>query len=136
MALIIDSSVFIDAERRHLDLADIVSSLPLDELLAIAAISVAELMVGAHLGSPRSRRREREEFVQKVVEALPVLPFDLQVAAKYAETWATLRRQGLTVAPHDLMIGSTALHHGYGVLTHNLRDFERIPGLRVHSANS
>jgi predicted nucleic acid-binding protein len=42
-----------------------------------------------------------------------------------------LRRAGNLIAPHDLMIGATALLHGYDVLTHNVRDFDRLPGLKV-----
>jgi len=41
---------------------------------------------------------------------------------------------GGTAGPLDLMIGATALAHGYAVLTDNLRDFRRIPGLVVEKA--
>ena len=38
---------------------------------------------------------------------------------------------GQTTGAHDLLIAATALAHGYGVMTDNIRDFERVPGLEV-----
>ena len=38
---------------------------------------------------------------------------------------------GMPVSAHDLQIAATAIAVDFDVFTHNLRDFERIPGLRV-----
>jgi predicted nucleic acid-binding protein len=123
--------VFIEAERRGLELSAIVKSVPEEEQLAVPAIVIAEFLVGVHLGDPLNRRLEREEFVNRILEESPVLDFDTGVAFVYSQLWAGLRRTGNSVAPHDLMIGATALQHGCRVLTHNLRDFNRIPGVQV-----
>jgi tRNA(fMet)-specific endonuclease VapC len=131
VALIVDTSVFVEAERRGADLSEIVTLVPDDESLAVPAIVIAELLVGVHLGQPESRRREREEFIARISSQFPVLSFDVGVAAVYSELWATLRRAGGLIPPHDLMIGATALHYGAELLTHNLRDFQRIPGVQT-----
>lgn len=131
MALLVDSSVFVEAERRRLDLPAIVDLAREEEPLAISAITVAELRLGVLLGEPETRRQERETFVNRIVNDFPILGVDLAVAELYSWVWARLRREGNLIAPHDLLIGATALHHGFDVLTHNSRDFERVPGLTV-----
>ena len=131
MALLIDSSIFIEAERRQLDLPAIVELAPSGEPLAVAAVTVSELLVGVRLALPAARQVEREAFVERITEEFPILSFDLDVARVYAEVWASLRLAGNVIPPHDLMIGATALTNGFDVLTHNVRDFSRIPGLRV-----
>ena len=44
-----------------------------------------------------------------------------------------MKKRGLVIATADLLIGVTALHHGYAVGTRNLRHFGMIPGLKVLS---
>ena len=58
-------------------------------------------------------------------------PFDLRVARVHARRWAELAAAGQITGPHDLIIGATALTHGYDVLTLNLREFRQVPGLIV-----
>jgi tRNA(fMet)-specific endonuclease VapC len=89
------------------------------------------MLVGVHLAAPSPERDYRQSFIERVIDRFEILDFDLPVARFYARVWSDLRRQGNVIAPHDLMIGSTALFHGYDVLTHNVRDFDRISGLRI-----
>jgi len=131
VAILIDSTVFIEAERRRLPVANVLVLTPDDEPVALAAITVSELLLGVHLGAPTEQRRFREEYIEDVIAHVTLLDFDLEVARVYADVWARLRLRGNMIAPHDLMIGSTALAHGFDVLTHNMRDFSRIPGLEV-----
>jgi tRNA(fMet)-specific endonuclease VapC len=48
---------------------------------------------------------------------------------------ARLTRTGQPIGQSDLMIAATAVAHNYGVVTHNVRHFERVPGLSVLSAD-
>jgi len=73
----------------------------------------------------------RQAFVEKVIEAIPVFPFDVGVARIYARVWASLVRRGFNVGSHDLIIAATALSLDYTVVTANKRDFEKIEGLRL-----
>ena len=61
----------------------------------------------------------------------PILPFDTSVARTYARLWAALARKGLTVGAHDLIIAATAISVDYAIVTANVRDFEKIDGLRL-----
>ena len=62
---------------------------------------------------------------------MPVIPFDLPAARIHGRLLARLLDAGQAIGAYDLMIAATALTHGYDVLTLNLRDFERVPGLVV-----
>jgi predicted nucleic acid-binding protein len=69
--------------------------------------------------------------LQRVWKKLTVIPFDLPAARDYAQLTVDLRRSGQAVGAHDLQIAATALSGGFEVVTHNLRDFTRVPGLGV-----
>jgi tRNA(fMet)-specific endonuclease VapC len=56
---------------------------------------------------------------------------DEDVAEKAGEVGADLSDQGTSIATPDLLIGATALVQGFTVVTHNVKDFVVIPGLRV-----
>lgn len=73
----------------------------------------------------------RHTFVDRVLSVIPVIPFDLSSAQIYARLLVDLRNSGQTVGTHDLQIAATAMARGVEVATHNVRDFERVPGLVV-----
>ncbi len=130
MAQLIDSSVFIALERRGQGLGVLSAAAP-DEPVALATITVSELLIGVHRADTEARRVRRGAFVEAVLEVIPVLPFDILVARTHAEVWSQLTAAGRPVGAHDLIVAATALSHGYAVLTDDLRDFQRVPGLAV-----
>ncbi len=130
MAQLIDSSVFIALERRRQPPSALGAATP-DEPVALAAITAAELLAGVHRADSPERRLRRETFVEAILEVVPVLSFDLRVARTHAQIWAQLLATGQTIGAHDLLIAATALAHGYSVLTDNIREFHRVPGLEV-----
>jgi predicted nucleic acid-binding protein len=130
MAQLIDSSVFIGLERRELTPDDLVA-IGAEAPFAMSSVSASELLVGVHLATPSRRKRTRGAFVEEILTRLPILPFDLAAARTRAAIWAQLTVQGTPISRDDLMIAATALTHGFGVLTDNVRDFERVPGLVV-----
>ncbi len=69
--------------------------------------------------------------VEKVIESFPVFPFDLMVGRIYARIWAAIARMGWTVGAHDLIIAATAISLDYAVATVNIRNFEKIPGVKM-----
>jgi predicted nucleic acid-binding protein len=127
---LIDSSVLIAAERRSLELDAALAAHP-DEPVGIAAITASELLHGMQRAATRAQRHRRETFVERLLDALPVFPFDLVTARIHASLWASLAAKGVTVGAHDLLIGATAIATGYRVTTRDRRSFGRIPGLEV-----
>ena len=130
MGHLIDSSVLIGMERRGLHVADF-ARIAADEPSAIATITASELIMGVHCARRLEVSRRAEPFIERILEEIPVLAFDLAVARVHAQLWAQLKGAGRMIGPHDLLIAATASTHGYSVLTDNLRDFERVPGLLV-----
>lgn len=130
MAQLIDTSVFIELERRGEPLSTLEAAIP-GQSVALAAITASELLVGLHRATSAHRSR-REAFVATVLEQFPVLAFDLGVARIHAQLLADLAATGHRIGANDLLIAATAVAHGYDVLTDNLREFARVPGLVVH----
>lgn len=130
MAQLIDSSVFITLERRDLTIDDL-TSIGAEEPFAMSSVSASELLVGVHLAASSRRKARRQAFVEHILRNIPVLPFDLAAARTRARVWARLTVDGTPISRDDLMIAATALTYGYGVLTDNVRDFVRVPGLVV-----
>jgi tRNA(fMet)-specific endonuclease VapC len=126
----VDTSVFIELERRGLQPAGLNTAYP-DASFAMSAITASELLVGVHRANSQERRRGREASVERLLQAIQVVSLDLRVARQHAVTWALLLRTGQVIKAHDLLIAATALAHGFTVLTRDLRDFPRVPGLAV-----
>jgi tRNA(fMet)-specific endonuclease VapC len=67
------------------------------------------------------------------VARLDVLPFADKAAAHYGQLRAELERAGTPCGPHDMQIGGHARSEGLIVVTNNLREFDRMPGVRVEN---
>jgi tRNA(fMet)-specific endonuclease VapC len=70
-------------------------------------------------------------FVEGVLARLEPIPIGPEVARIHAEVWARLEVDGAIVGAHDLWIAATALAHDLTVMTSNVREFERVPGLSI-----
>jgi len=124
----VDASVLIAAERGTLDFERVLAEQG-DQEIATAAITAAELRHGVHRAPAGKVRAPREAFVERLLEHLPVLPFELVTARLHARVWAELAAKGVTVGERDLMIAATAMVRGHRVATRDGRSFPRIPGL-------
>ena len=128
MGLIIDTNVFVRAERSRASI-DFRQWEEYDEVF-ISAITCSELLVGVHKADTIERRIKRAAFVEAILEAIPVLVFDKEVARVHAQLMSTFPK-AMTVGAHDLIIGATAIKHGFPVLTANTEEFSRMAGLSV-----
>jgi len=98
MALLVDSTVLVQAERQDATL-DIVRRAAPDEKLFLAAISVSELSQGALRADTPDRQLRRESFLEYVLASLTVLPFDADTARVYARIYPSLARSGQMIGP-------------------------------------
>jgi tRNA(fMet)-specific endonuclease VapC len=128
MAVLIDTSPLIALERHGA--VDVLDALAPDEDRAISVITASELLHGVHRATG-DRAVRRRAFVEHILASIDPLPITAPVARVHAEIWAATEAAGTPVGGHDLWIAATAISHGYGLVTGNLRDFERIPGLRI-----
>lgn len=130
MARIVDTSVWIAIERRGQLDADL-ATISANEPIAIASITAAELLAGAELARTPELRRRTRSGAEDLLRRMDILPFDLEAARIYARLSGGLRAAGHSVGGFDLQIAATALAHDCSVVTLNLREFNRIPGLTV-----
>jgi tRNA(fMet)-specific endonuclease VapC len=94
--------------------------------VAISTISIAELWFGAEKSDDPDRKRAAWK---KFLEPFPVLPFDRPAAERHAQLRFLLRHE--PIGERDLLVASIASVAGLTVVTHNLAEFSRVPGLRI-----
>jgi tRNA(fMet)-specific endonuclease VapC len=130
MGVIVDSSVFIAAERGRFDLVAFLSAFA-NERFQIAAITASELLHGCERAIDPIIRERRKRFVEGILQDFAVVPFTLAEAREHARLWAALEIAGQTIGPRDQEIAATARSHGYAVATRNMREFLRVPSLKL-----
>ena len=126
----IDTSVLIALQRGQIDPARLDTEDD-DEPVAMAAISASELLHGVHRLRGAVARTRAERFVEHVLDVIPIIPFDLEIARVHARLDAELSESGVAIGDADLMIAATAVSLDYRVATRDLRSFPRIKGLDV-----
>jgi tRNA(fMet)-specific endonuclease VapC len=97
---------------------------------AISVISRGELAFGVAL-KPMSDAFMRN--FDAVLSALPVLTVPEEVSKHYGDIRAHLHKLGQPIGPNDMWIAAHARALGYTLVSHNLREFGRVPKLRVES---
>ncbi|HEY2812535.1 MAG TPA: PIN domain-containing protein [Acidimicrobiales bacterium] len=127
--LLFDTTFLIDADRGGERLDSMIAD---DDDVAIAAITVAELRVGVALSRGKARTT-RQAFVDDVLAAVPVVSYDLDVAAEHAELLVAVRKQGRPRGAHDLMIAATARATQRTVLTADSTAFADLPDVLFRS---
>lgn len=126
----IDTSVIVAIERGRLDPA-VLREEAEDEPIAIAATTASELLHGVHRLKGAVARTRAERFVERLLDAIPVVPFDIDVARVHARLDAELSASGASVGAADLMIAATAVWLDYRLATRDLRGFPKIEGLDI-----
>jgi len=101
--------------------------------VAIAAVTIAELLVGVELAD-RRRRPPRERYVAAVIETISIESDDLDVARVHARLLGGVRRSGRPRGAHDLIIAATAVARGRVVVSADVAAFEDLPGVSVRAA--
>lgn len=128
MAIILDSSILVAAERQRFELERLLAA---HAPPAIAAITAAELLVGVERADSAERRARRESFVENILLRVPIIPFELAQARLYAVHFARLAARGETIGDRDLQIAVTALSIDFQLATLNLGEFQRVAGLKL-----
>jgi len=96
------------------------------EDIVVCSIVRAELFYGAAKSqTPVATRRKQEVFLRPYV----TLPFGDLAADAYGRIRAHLEQAGMPIGPLNMQIAAIALAHGLTLITHNTREFSRVPGL-------
>jgi tRNA(fMet)-specific endonuclease VapC len=134
LGIVLDSSILIAAERQRQSVLSLLEKLNMrfgDAEFAISVVTVAELFHGAHRAKTEEQRMARIAFIERVCRRFAVYPFTIHLARTLGRIEGQQAAQGNVLAFEDLAIGVTALHLGFDLVTHNVRHFQAIPGLKV-----
>jgi tRNA(fMet)-specific endonuclease VapC len=127
--LLLDTTFLVDADRPGDELDAVIAD---DDDVAIAAITVAELLVGVELSTGKSRRA-RAAFVDSVLVAVPIVDYDREIAASHARLLAVVRAQGRPRGAHDLIIAATARSTRRIVVTADADAFADLPDVTART---
>lgn len=97
--------------------------------VALSSIVVSELSWGA----AKSGSRRNVEALDAFVAAFEVIAYDQAAAFAYGRLRAELERAGTPIGPMDMLIAAHALSLDLTLVTNNVREFRRVPGLRVEN---
>ena len=131
MGLMLDTNVFIYSERSGKSI-DFAKWEKYGDVY-ISSITVSELLVGVHYANSDAKKTRRSAFVESVLAKMPILSFNTKEARVHAGLFATLAKKGQMIGAHDLIIAATAIVHNCALLTENIKEFERVPGLETIS---
>ncbi len=134
LGVILDSSVVIEAERQHLNVAAFLKQIDKtigEHEAALSSIAVAELAHGIYRANTEERRARRRAFLDDLKAAVPVYPITDTTAELVGMLSGESAARGTTIPFDDLLIGACALERRYAVATRNQRHFRKIPGLIV-----
>jgi tRNA(fMet)-specific endonuclease VapC len=130
MRYMLDTNLCVDLMRGKANAAfKRLRSLAVDEA-GISTITLAELRYGAEKSA---RVAHHEALIAAFCAPLAIAAFDARAAEVYGVTRAGLEAAGTPIGPLDTLIGAHALALGTAVVTANVREFRRIPGLVVEN---
>ncbi len=96
--------------------------------LGISVITLAELEYGVEKSSSQERNKKA---LDKFLLPLEVAEFDNDAAACYGKIRAGLEKRGKPIGSLDMLIGATAVSLDIPLVTNNVSEFRRIPGLKI-----
>ena len=124
---VLDTNAVIDFIRGQGEVAERLKRTPRGQV-ALSVVSAYELFVGVeNAGAPARRRRQIETFVGGL-RVLDFEPADARVAARLR---AALEAAGTPIGPLDSLIAASALRQRATLVTHNVDEVARVPGLQV-----
>ena len=98
--------------------------------IAISSITVAELQYGVEKSAaPKKNVFALEAFLLP----LEIAPFDTDSAITYGKIRAEFERQSTPIDGMDMLIAAQAIAQGFTLVTHNLKEFNRVPGLKCET---
>lgn len=96
--------------------------------ICVSSITLAELYFGAENSQNMAKNLVQvDDFLSRLV----ILDYDSQAASHYGNIYADLTKKGNVISENDMHIAGHARSRGLILVTNNLREFERVEGLRL-----
>ena len=124
--ILLDTNIVVAYLNGHADIAQRMAADLSD--IALPSLVAAELYYGA---CASIRAEENLTNLDRLCTVLPIVNFDLAAARQFGALKTDLRKRGRPTGETDAWIAAMALAHSATLVTHNTRDFQHIPGLRL-----
>lgn len=100
-----------------------------EDSVCTSIVVACELRFGVQKkGSTQMKQR-----LTDVLQIIPVISLSAPIEAYYAETRTFLQKEGMPIGPNDLLIAAHALSLNLAIVTANIREFSRVPGLKLEN---
>lgn len=129
MAWLLDTNIIIAAVKGVPSVRAYLQKVRAVDVL-LSPIVLGELEFGAEKSACPERNRAR---LQTVIDGFAVVALDAAASRAYGRIRHELERRGLPIGNNDQWIAAQALALGATLVTDNLREFERVPGLKVEN---
>ena len=98
--------------------------------VGMSVVTYLELVYGAYKSQQVEANVAR---IKQLSHLIPVQPLDAPAATHYGKLRAGLEKSGSLIGAYDLQIAAHALALGLTLVTNNVREFRRVPGLRLEN---
>lgn len=129
MAYLLDTNILIALSKQRPGPAERLNHISAHQVL-LSSVVVAEIEYGI---AKSSRQDHNRRVFDGLLQEFSIVAFDAAAARQYGILRANLERQGQLIGPNDLMIAAHALALDGVLVTDNLREFARVPGLRLEN---
>ena len=100
------------------------------EEVCVSSITYAELVHGVEKSAAVEKNRLALSMLFANIE---ILDFDVDAANCYGKIRADLEKKGTPIGPLDMMIAGHTMSKGYIVVTNNVKEFSRVPNLKIEN---
>jgi len=129
LAYLLDTNILSDLVRNPQGMVAAQITRAGEDTVCTSIIAAAELRYGAI----KSNSAKLAERVDILLSALEILPLETPADHQYASLRYRLTREGTPIGPNDLLIAAHALANDLTVITANVGEFSRVPGLKVEN---
>lgn len=129
LAYLLDTNILSDLVRNPQGMVGTQIAKVGEEAICTSIVVAAELRYGA----TKSNSVKLAQRIHLILSALEILPLETPADQHYAALRHHLTQQGTPIGPNDLLIAAQALASNLTVVTANVGEFSRVPGLKVEN---
>jgi len=129
MAWLLDTNILIAISKRHPALLPRLERMD-SNAIVLSSVVLAEIEYGI---AKSTRQKTNRQVFAAITRNFAVHPFDLAATCQCGILRAELERQGQPIGPYDTMIAAHALALGCTLVSDNVREFERVKGLKIEN---
>ena len=128
MKYILDADWIIQALAGHQPTLERLQRLHPEDV-AMSLVTIGEIYEGIYYGRDPHKA---EAIFHQFLRLAETLPLTHTIMQRFARIRGELRRKGQIIGDFDILIAATAIQHNLTLMTRNLKDFERIPDLKIY----